>query len=110
MATKEREYLTAITICGGIISLIDYNGNVCYYRQRGINKLNDKQRKILINMGLLHRNWEQYKELPSHISISYEDPEIMGKARASYPNPDDIFKALELTSKANKKANKDTKK
>lgn len=91
---KEREYLTAITICSGIITLIDYNGNICYYRQRGIGKFTDKQRQILIGAGLLQRNWEQYKELPRHISISFEDPEIMGRARATYPNPEEIVKAL----------------
>lgn len=95
MATKEREYLTAVTICGGIITLIDYNGNICYYRQRGITKFTDAQRKLLMNTGLLQRNWEQYKELPKHISISFEDPSVMGKARATYPNPEDIFKAFQ---------------
>jgi hypothetical protein len=91
---KERQYLTAVTICGGIITLIDYEGNICYYRQRGINKFTEAQRKVLISSGLLQRNWEQYKELPSHISISFEDPDIMGKARATYPNPEEIVKVL----------------
>lgn len=96
---KERQYLTAITICGGIITLLDYNGQVCYYRQRGINKFSDKQRQLLISAGLLQRNWEQFKELPSHISISYEDPEIMGRARATYPNPEEIVRALQTFNK-----------
>lgn len=94
MAKKERIYLTAVSICGGIITLIDYNGNIVYFRQRGINKFNDKQRKLLISAGLLQRNWEQYKELPSHISISFEDPEIMGRARVTYPNPELILEEL----------------
>ena len=101
MAKKERQYLTAVTICGGIITLIDYNGNICYYRQRGINKFTDKQRQLLINAGMLQRNWEQYKELPSHISISYEDPETMG--RATYPNPEEVAKALQMFSKNKKR-------
>lgn len=106
MASKEREYLTAITICAGIITLIDYNGNVCYYRQRGISKLNDNQRKILISAGLLQRDWERYKELPSYISISFEDPEIMGRARATYPNPEEIIDAIKGTKVMSKKQSK----
>lgn len=95
MVKKERQYLTAVTIVSGIITLIDYNGNICYYRQRGISRLSDKQRQVLINAGLLQRNWEKYKELPSYISISFEDPSVMGKARATYPKPEEIIKALQ---------------
>jgi hypothetical protein len=92
--THEREYLTAVSICSGIITLIDMNGNICYYRQRGIKKFTDQERQVLISSGFLQKNWEQFKELPSYISISFEDPEIMGKARATYPRMDDIIKAL----------------
>lgn len=104
MATirKEREYLTAVTIVGGIITLIDINGSIQYYRQRGIKKLTDKQRQMLISIGLLQRDWERFKELPSHISISFEDPSIMGKARATYPNPEEIIKVLQDTKKISK--------
>lgn len=98
--TKQRLYLTAITIVGGIITLIDETGNICNYRQRGINKLSDEQRAALISMGLLQRNWSMYRELPSHISISFEDPAIMGRARATYPKPDEILKAMGMARKA----------
>mgnify|MGYP003299367365 CR=1 FL=1 len=108
---KERQYLTAVTICGGIITLIDYDGNICYYRQRGIQKFNEQQRRILISTGLLNRDWANYKELPGHISISFEDPEIMGKARASYPNPEQIMEDLaKAASKSNKLKGKTAKK
>lgn len=90
MAKQERQYLTAIAIQCGIISVIDYSGNIVYYRQRGIQRIPEEQRKLLISLGLLARDWEQYKELPSYISISYEDPTIMGRARASYPGLDKI--------------------
>lgn len=92
---KERKYLTAIAICSGIISLIDEEGQIRYYRQRGIQKFNNKQRSVLIAAGLLRRDWEMYKELPSNISISFEDPEIMGRAQASYPSIDKINKMLQ---------------
>lgn len=90
----QRKYLLAITICGGIITLIDDNGNVVCYRQRGIKRLTDYQRKVLISKGFLQRNWEQFKELPSNVSIYFEDEDTMGKARATYPNPEEIIKAL----------------
>lgn len=99
MAKKERQYLTAVSIVAGIITLIDYNGEIKYYRQRGIGKFTDKQRKMLISSGLLDQNWERYAELPSHISISFEDPDIMGRAQATYPNPEAIIKILQGKSK-----------
>ena len=111
MAKQERQYLTAITICGGIITLIDYDGNLCYYRQRGIHKFNEQQRRILISTGLLHKDWANYKELPNYISISFEDPGIMGKARASYPNPEQIMEDLaKAAGKTNKMKVSNTKK
>jgi hypothetical protein len=100
---REREYLTAVTICGGIITLVDLDGNIAYYRQRGIKRFTDQQRQLLIANGFLQKNWEQFKELPSYITISFEDPEIMGKARATYPDIDDLVKIL------NGRANKHSK-
>lgn len=98
---QERQYLTAITIVGGIITLLDMTGNICYYRQRGIGKLTDVQRHALIRMGLLQKNWDTYKELPSYISIHFEDPSIMGKARATYPKVDEILKVFQASSNLN---------
>lgn len=86
MVQKERQYLTAVTICAGIITLIDYNGNIVYYRQRGIKKYSELDRMRLISAGFLQRNWETFEELPKHISISFESPEIMGRACATYPS------------------------
>lgn len=90
----ERQYLTAISICSGIITLIDYNGQICRYRQRGIQKIDERVRKRLIGLGFLVKNWNQFQELPSYISISFEDPALMGRARASYPNVDVLFRQL----------------
>ena len=89
-----RLYLTAVGIKSGIITLIDENGNIVYYRQRGIDKLTNEQRAKLIHYGLLASNWDKYRELPKYISISYEDPTIMGRARASYPKPEELLKAM----------------
>lgn len=83
--TQPRRYLTAVTIVAGIITLIDENGEICYYRQRGITSMSPQLKLYLVNAGFLHRNWNTFKELPSNISIKYEDEEILGKARATFP-------------------------
>lgn len=89
MATskKEREYLTAISIDKGIILLIEPNGELAKYRQRGINQVNQALRNHLIACGMLVPNWEKFKELPRNYSIEFEDEEIMGKARATFSVP-----------------------
>lgn len=88
-----REYITAVSIDKGIITLIEPDGLIGFYRQRGIGSLNAAQLQILVSMGLLDARWKQAKELPKNWSISFEDEEIMGKARATFPVPDNI-KAL----------------
>lgn len=80
-----RRNLTAVTIVAGIITLIDENGKICYYRQRGITNIPPQVKLYLVNAGFLHRNWINFKELPSNISIKYEDEDIIGKARATFP-------------------------
>jgi len=91
---KERVYLTAVTIECGIITLINEDGEIAHYRQRGIQRIDAKKRQLLIGYGFLHRNWNSVPELPSNYSICFEDEFIQGKARASYPNPDKLLEAL----------------
>lgn len=81
----EREYVTAISIEAGIITLIEPDGELAQYRQRGIDKLSKQRVAELMGQGLLAPYWWQYKALPSNYSISFEDEEIMGRARASFP-------------------------
>lgn len=81
----ERQYLMATVIVGGIIELIDGNGDIVYYRQRGINQIPVDVRNLLMSKGMLNRYWANYKELPKHVSIFYEDEDIMGRAQASFP-------------------------
>lgn len=102
-SNNQRVYLTAIAIAAGIIDLIGPDGSIITYRQRGIKKIPDEIKYKLIAMGLLHRDWENFQELPSNISISFEDPYIMGRAKASYTIPEDVIKALELAPKTKKK-------
>ena len=111
MAKQERQFLTAITVVAGLITLIDENGQIAIYRQRGIQKYSEGQIKVLMNAGLLDPRWRMYKELPKHISIFFEDPEVMGKAQATYPSPDKIAKHLSaLAEIKGKKKDADIKK
>lgn len=102
MAKQERQYLTAISVVAGLITLIDYNGQIQQYRQRGIQKFSEKQIKLLVSSGLLVPNWKSFKELPSNISISFEEPKIMGRAQATYPNPEKIANKLKEIGIKNK--------
>ena len=92
MATKkvakpkpEREYVTAISIQKGIITLIEPDGQIAMYRQRGIEKLTESQVAEEIKSGRLSATWYMAQPLPNHYSSSCEEPRIMGRARASYP-------------------------
>lgn len=80
----EREYVTAVSIIGGIITLIEPTGDIGYYRQRGIEKITPEKRCTLIRIGALNIDWAKYKSLPRNYSISFEDPEIQGRALASF--------------------------
>lgn len=83
----ERVYITAIHIDKGIIQLIEPNGKIGYYAQRGIQKYSQAQLNVLVSRGKLRKDWKTYKELPKNWSISYEEPSIMGRAYATF-NPD----------------------
>ena len=99
MASKERQYLTAIGIQKGIIGLIEDDGTIGYYRQRGIQRIETSKRAVLIKIGALDKDWASYKELPPHYSISFEDPDIMGRARASFPDADLIINAAKANAR-----------
>lgn len=51
----EKIYLTALSIEAGIITLIDENGEIKKYRQRGITGLTEDFRILLIRIGFLNR-------------------------------------------------------
>lgn len=101
--SSQRIYLLAVTVQCGIIQLINADGTIGYYRQRGIQRLTDKEKKMFIQLGFLHPNWEMYRELPSNISIYYEDEYIQGKARATFPSASTLFKEIQkMTGTATK--------
>lgn len=81
---KEIKKLTAISVINGVITLIDENGMIRQYRQRGISKLPITLFMSLVNNGILHEDCLNFNELPSNYSISFEDERIMGKAKANF--------------------------
>lgn len=84
MAAKAmRRRLTCVAISGGIINVINEVGNIESYAQRGIKKLSLPDQCYCIENGILHPGVFQLQELPSNISIEFEDP-CMGKPRASF--------------------------
>lgn len=87
----ERKYITAICIMQGIIELIEPNGEIGYYRQRGIKALSPSVRDRVIKDGFLDKNWGKYPELPKNYTIYFEDPEIMGRAVATFPSTERII-------------------
>lgn len=98
MANKERIYLMAVMIESGIITVIEETGEIGYYRQRGIQRINPTIRSLLIQKGLLDRRWASVPELPRHYSIYYEEPDIQGRAVATYPDPNRLLQGIKATS------------
>ena len=94
MARKKKEYVTAIYINCGLIALIEPDGNIGVYRQRGMDKVDAHLMNQLVSMGLVVPNWMQYKELPKYYVISFEDEQIMGKAEPKFKIQDYIKTAL----------------
>lgn len=82
MARWER--ITAVSIEQGVIELIEPNGAINWYRQRGIDKLTQEQVAIAVNAKILHPRIFELQELPKNYSISFEDEEIQGKARTTF--------------------------
>lgn len=77
-------YITAISIDRGAIKLIEPDGSIGFYMQRGINSMTQEQLRSAIQKGLIDGRILTLKELPKNYSISFEDEEIMGKAEATF--------------------------
>lgn len=82
---RQRKYLTAIGIDRGIIVLIEEDGTIGTYHQRGLKGIEKDLAMYLIRKGDLREDYLKYPELPVTYSISFEHP-CMGRARATFPN------------------------
>lgn len=85
-----KEYITAISIFDGLIQLIEPDGTIGYYRQRDIDKLTPEQFERCVRAGVLRPDIMQFPELPKNYVIEFEEPQIMGKARANFRMPKGI--------------------
>lgn len=69
----------------GIVTVIGILGTQETYRQRGIDKIPDKHKEILIENGLLFRYYYKYPEFPSNYTLYIEDKSIQGNVTMTYP-------------------------
>ena len=81
---NERLYLTAVAIDMGIVQVIMPDGQTGLFAQRGIRKLTPDEATTAIERGLINPSAFGMRELPSNISISFERPDIQGRAIASF--------------------------
>ncbi len=81
----KKRALTVIVIIAGVIELIEDDGNIAYYRQRGIDQIPLEIKEFLISKGMLNRYWKSYPEIPKNAYIRYADPSTMGRALKTYP-------------------------
>ena len=82
---KKNKVLTAISIYKGVITLIDEDGEVKHYLQRGIESMTMMKKAELGRQNLLDFDASlAYKDLPKDISIEFEDPSVQGKVYVTY--------------------------
>jgi hypothetical protein len=74
-----------VSINKGVITLIDENGEVKNYLQRGIESLSMMKKAELGRLNLLDFNASlSYKDLPKDISLEFEDPGTQGRVYVTY--------------------------
>lgn len=85
-ASQPREQLLVISQSKGILQVVLPDGEVGYYRQRGIQLISCDLRTKHIQNQLLDPCWKNIPELPRKYSVYCEEPTITGRAYATY-NP-----------------------
>jgi len=86
--TKEKvedcKVLIALSIKKGVITLLDENGDIKYYLQRGIEGMSFMKKAELARMNLLDFNASvEYKDLPQGYKLEFKDAS-MGRACTTY--------------------------
>ncbi len=84
---SEKIRVTAISIEQGVIKLIEPDGSIGTYSQRGIRKLSYNEREMAISRGFITPMVLMLRELPLKYAIEFDEPTIMGKAKASFSMP-----------------------
>lgn len=80
----KNKVLTAVSIYKGVITLIDENGEIKHYMQRGVESLSMMKKAELGRQDLLDFDSAlTYKDLPKDISLEFEDP-CQGKVYVTY--------------------------
>lgn len=72
---KENE---AVSVYNGVITIIGDDGELEYYKQRGIDLLSKEELEEAIEEGELVDWINELVELPKNYKLYYEDSEIMG--------------------------------
>lgn len=85
--SKMKIPILAISVINGVITLIEPDGSIGYYRQRGIDKLTAEEIEMAIQNKILSREALSLPELPRHYEIEFEDEQIMGKAEPEFKLP-----------------------
>ena len=75
----DRVYVTAVTFDRGLITVIEPNGKMGHYSQRGINKLSKSIIASLVGRGNLRKDILRFTEFPKNYSLVNEDPESLGR-------------------------------
>ncbi len=86
-SAKQINYVTVVGVIDGVINLVENDGSINVYRQRGISKLPKEKINEAIDMGILNKSVMQIPELPKNYCLLNEEPAILGKLRATFRMP-----------------------
>jgi hypothetical protein len=85
MSAATRHYADVINYEKGLITLVQEDGSVGVYTQRGIKELSPLEKSREVKAGRLDPNFMNFRELPGNYTLVFEAPEITGKCTATYP-------------------------
>lgn len=91
MAIKDKVRVTGVWYRRGLVCVIESNGEMVVYLQKGINELTEIERHRFINYGVIVSDWKNFKVIPSNHSIITDDISVTGKIYATY-NPNRVMK------------------
>lgn len=93
MASTERYYVTLVSYDRGIISVVNPDGKIGTYTQRGVHKLNEMQYRMAVGAGMLRPDARNFKDFPKEFTLNNERPDIMGRVKVTF-NIEQLNKSL----------------